>query len=195
MPPLVRAPGSAPDQGQRVDERLRVPVVLGDAGRDGEDVRVEHDVLGGEPGLPREQVVGAAADLHLALGGVGLAGLVEGHDDDAAPKSRMRRACSRNGPSPSLRLIELTTPLPWTVFSPASRTLHRELSTMIGMRATSGSVAIRLRNVVISRSLSSRSASMLTSRRFAPPRTCSSATSTAAWWSPARSACGTAWSR
>ena len=56
---------------------------------------------------------------------------------------------------------------------------------MIGMRATSGSVAIRLRNVVISRSLSSRSASMLTSRRFAPPRTCSSATSTAAWWSPA----------
>ncbi len=56
---------------------------------------------------------------------------------------------------------------------------------MIGIRATSGSVAIRLRNVVIACSLSSRSASMLTSSRLAPPRTCSSATSTAAWWSSA----------
>jgi hypothetical protein len=49
---------------------------------------------------------------------------------------------------------------------------------MIGMRAISGSVATRFRNVVIACSDSSRSASMLTSRRFAPPRTCSSATST-----------------
>ena len=93
----------------------------------------------------------------------------------------MLRACSRNGSSPSLRLIELTTPLPCTHASPASSTLHRELSTMIGMRATSGSVAIRFRNVVIACTLSSRSASMLTSNRFAPPRTWSSATSTAAW--------------
>ena len=53
---------------------------------------------------------------------------------------------------------------------------------MIGIRATSGSVAIRFRKVVIACSLSSRSASMFTSSRFAPPRTCSSATSTAAWW-------------
>ena len=56
---------------------------------------------------------------------------------------------------------------------------------MIGSRATSGSVATRLRNVVIACSASSRSASMLTSRMFAPPRTCSSATSTAPWKSPA----------
>ncbi len=76
----------------------------------------------------------------------------------------------------------MTTPLPCTHFRPASSTDHRELSIITGMRATSGSVAIRLRNVVIARSLSSRSASMLTSSRFAPPRTCSSATSTAAWW-------------
>ena len=59
-------------------------------------------------------------------------------------------------------------------------TLGRELSTMIGMRATSGSVAIRLRKVVIACSLSSRSASMFTSRMFAPPRTWSTATSIAA---------------
>ncbi len=90
-------------------------------------------------------------------------------------------AWSRNGPSPSFRLIELTTPLPCTHFSPAFSTLHRELSIMTGMRATSGSVAIRFRNVVMACSLSSRSASMLTSSRLAPPRTCSSATSTAPW--------------
>ncbi len=71
------------DQRQRVDERLGVAVVLGDAGGDGEHVRVEDDVLGGEPGLLRQQVVGPAADRHLALDGVGLALLVEGHDDHA----------------------------------------------------------------------------------------------------------------
>ena len=102
-----------------------------------------------------------------------------------APKSRMRRACSRKVSSPSLRLIELTTPLPCTHFRPASSTLQRELSIMIGMRATSGSVAIRFRNEVMACTPSSRSASMLTSSRFAPPRTCSIATSEAAWLSPA----------
>ncbi len=68
---------------------------------------------------------------------------------------------------------------------PASSTDHFELSTMIGRRATSGSVAITFRNVRIASSPSSRSASMFTSSRFAPPRTCSSATSTAAPKSPA----------
>ena len=70
-------------------------------------------------------------------------------------------------------------------FRPASSTDQRELSTMIGSRATSGSVAIRFRNLVIACSESRRSASMFTSRAFAPPRTCSSATSTAPWKSPA----------
>ena len=50
---------------------------------------------------------------------------------------------------------------------------------MTGTRATSGSVAIRLRNVVMACSLSSMPSSMLTSRMFAPPRTWSRATSTA----------------
>jgi len=67
------------DQRQSVHERLRVAVVLGDAGRDREHVRVEDDVFGREAGLLREQVIGAAADRHLAFGGVGLALLVEGH--------------------------------------------------------------------------------------------------------------------
>ena len=56
---------------------------------------------------------------------------------------------------------------------------------MIGRRAASGSVAIRLRKVVIACSASSRSASMFTSSRFAPPRTCSSATATPPWKSSA----------
>src|SRR3954463_10756374 len=98
-----------------------------------------------------------------------------------APWRRTARACSRNGSSPSLSESELTTPLPWTHLSPASSTDQRELSIMIGIRATSGSVATRLRKVVIARSPSSRSASMFTSSRLAPPRTCSSATSAAAW--------------
>ena len=58
---------------------------------------------------------------------------------------------------------------------------HFELSIMIGTRAISGSVAMRFRNVVIAFSESSRSASMFTSIRFAPLRTCSSATSTPLW--------------
>ena len=59
----------------------------------------------------------------------------------------MVRAFSRKSASPSLSEIELTTHLPWTHLSPASITDHLELSIMIGMRATSGSVAIRLRKV------------------------------------------------
>ena len=55
--------------------------MLLDAGGDGEDVGIEDDVLGREA-LGDEQFVGALADLDLALLGVGLAGLVERHDDD-----------------------------------------------------------------------------------------------------------------
>ena len=70
------------DQRQRLDERLREAVVLLDPGGDGEHVRVEDDVLG-RPAVAGEQVVGAAADLDLALDRVGLPELVEGHHDDA----------------------------------------------------------------------------------------------------------------
>ncbi len=61
---------------------------------------------------------------------------------------------------------------------------HFELSIMTGIRAISGSVAIRLRNRVIACSESSSPSSMLTSRMFAPPRTWSSATSVAFEKSP-----------
>ena len=96
-----------------------------------------------------------------------------------APYCWTLRAFFRKSSSPSFRLIELTTGLPCTHFSPASSTVHFELSIMIGSREISGSVAIRLRKCVIACSESSSPSSMLTSIRFAPPRTCSSATSTA----------------
>ena len=54
--------------------------VLLDAGRDGEDVGVEDDVLGGEAHLVDEQVVRPLADRLAALEIVGLTVLVEGHD-------------------------------------------------------------------------------------------------------------------
>ena len=77
-------------------------------------------------------------------------------------------------------LIELTMPLPARHFSPASITLHFELSTITGTRAISGSAAIRLRKVTMAASLSSRPSSMLTSMIWAPFSTCWRATSTAA---------------
>ena len=69
------------DPARRVDEVDGVVVVLLDARRDREDVRVEDDVLGREADLVDQDAVRALADLGLALEGVGLALLVEGHHD------------------------------------------------------------------------------------------------------------------
>ena len=77
-------------------------------------------------------------------------------------------------------LIELTIGLPETHFSPASITLHFELSIITGTRAMSGSAARRFRKVAIASSPSSRASSMLTSMICAPASTWSRATSTAA---------------
>ena len=83
-PPLIFTPGQRRlDDPRRLDVVDRVVVVLLEAGGDREDVRVEDDVGRIEAGLLGEQLVGALADLDLALDRVGLAGLVERHDDDA----------------------------------------------------------------------------------------------------------------
>ena len=55
------------DPAGGLDEVDRIVVVIGDAGGDGEDVRVEDDVLGRESDGADEQVVAALADLALAL--------------------------------------------------------------------------------------------------------------------------------
>ena len=87
---------------------------------------IEDDVGRIEAGLLGQQLVGALADLDLALDRVGLAGLVERHDDDAGAVALDQLApCARKSASPSFRLIELTTPLPCTHFRPAS--MHRPL--------------------------------------------------------------------
>jgi hypothetical protein len=72
----------AVDPGDGLDVVAPVVVVLLDAGRDREDVRVEDDVLGREADGLGEDLVAALADRGLALEGVGLALLVEGHDHD-----------------------------------------------------------------------------------------------------------------
>ena len=69
------------DQGGRLEEIDRVVVMLLDARRDSEDVRIEDDVLGGEVGLRGEELVGAGADADLFVAGGGLALFVEGHHD------------------------------------------------------------------------------------------------------------------
>ncbi len=69
-------------RARRLDVGEPVVVVLLDAGRDRKDVGIEDDVLGRKADLLGQELVGALADRDLALGGVGLALLVEGHDDD-----------------------------------------------------------------------------------------------------------------
>ncbi len=66
------------DLFHRLEEIEPVAIMLLDPRRDREDVGVEDDVFGREADSG-QQLVGARADLDLALLGVRLAGLVEGH--------------------------------------------------------------------------------------------------------------------
>ena len=92
-PPLTFTPGHACLISRvGLDEVLRELVVLLDARRDGEDVRVEDDVGGIEARVFGQQRVGALADRDLALDGLGLPLLVERHHDDAGavPADQLR---------------------------------------------------------------------------------------------------------
>ena len=62
--------------------------------------------------------------------------------------------------------------LPWAHLSPAVMTSHFDESIITGTRATSGSLATRLRNVVISVFASSRPSSIFMSITCAPSATC-----------------------
>ena len=55
------------------------------AGRDGEDVRIENDVLRRKADAIDQNVVSARGDRCLALEGIGLSGFIEGHDHDGGP--------------------------------------------------------------------------------------------------------------
>ena len=78
----VRVRQVLPDPARRLDEGDAVAVVLLHAGRDGEDVRIEDDVLRREADAVDQDVVGARGDRRLALERVGLALLVERHHHD-----------------------------------------------------------------------------------------------------------------
>ena len=67
------------DQARGVKEGARVVIVLGNAGRDRQHIRVEDDVFRWEAHLFGKQTIGARADLELTLAGVGLSALVKRH--------------------------------------------------------------------------------------------------------------------
>ncbi len=68
------------DAPRRLEIGDRVVVVVVDPRRHREDVGVEDDVFRRETDFVHQDAVGAGADLHHAVGGVGLADFVEGHD-------------------------------------------------------------------------------------------------------------------
>ncbi len=70
------------DPACRFDKINAVVVVLFDAGGDGEDIRIENDILRRESNLIDQNIVGAFANFGLALEGIRLASFVECHDDD-----------------------------------------------------------------------------------------------------------------
>ena len=72
--------------------------------------------------------------------------------------------------------MELTIALPCTHLRPASITLHLLESIIIGTRAISGSLAIKLRKCVMALMASSMPSSMLMSMTCAPFSTCCRAT-------------------
>ena len=111
---------------------------------------------------------------------VGLPLLVERHHDDRGAVALDLRAPARR--KSLLALLEadrVDDALPLQALEAGLEHDQRELSTMIGMRATSGSVATQVeegRHRLLRSRAGRRPCS--TSRMFAPPRTCSSATST-----------------
>ena len=159
--------GSA-DPARRLDEVDAVIVVLLEAGRDREDVRIEDDVLGREVEPLDQDVIGALADLGLARVGVGLSGLIERHHhhgravafgDRRLMQELLLALLERDRVHDRLALDALQTGLDDVEF---------EESTITSTRAMSGSEATRLRNSTIAFSESSSPSSMLTSITWAP---------------------------
>ncbi len=89
--PLLDAP-------RRLDIGEPVAAMLLDAGRDREDVGVEDDVLGRKADLFGQELVSALADCDLAIGRVGLALLVEGHDHDRGAVAQNLLGVLQKGP-------------------------------------------------------------------------------------------------
>ncbi len=168
------------DPAGRLDEVGAVGGVLLDARRQGEDVGVEDDVLGRVADLFGEDRVGPLRDLLAALEVVGLALLVEAHDDDRRAVLAAQAGLLDEGSTPSFIEIELTIGLPWVRFRPVSMTSHLLESIISGTREMSGSEPTRLTKVPMAATPSSMPSSMLMSMTCAPLSTCWAATARAA---------------
>ena len=83
-PARLRMGAARLDLRHRFEEVEAIAVMLLDPGRHGENVGVENDVLGRIADV-RQQVVSPRADFDLALLRIGLARLVERHDDHRGP--------------------------------------------------------------------------------------------------------------
>src|SRR5581483_6771122 len=86
------------DPFRRTEEIDRVVHVLLEPRRDGEDVRIENDVLRRNPYFLSQDAIGAYADFDSALEIVGLPALVEGHHDH-------RRAVAPHEPRVALEVL------------------------------------------------------------------------------------------
>ena len=117
MPPLVREPGQRSLISGSDSMNAFAAVVLLDPGRDREHVRVEDDVLG-LPAVADEEVVGAAADLDLALDRVGLPDLVERHHDHARRRSGGSARLLEEGLLPLLEADRVDDPLALDALEP-----------------------------------------------------------------------------
>jgi len=69
--------------GRGFDEVDRIIVMLGYAGRHGENIRVENDVFGRKINFLGQQVIGAFANFKFARRGVCLAVFIKRHHDDS----------------------------------------------------------------------------------------------------------------
>ena len=87
----LRAGTGRLDDPRRLDEIDCVSVVLFETCRDRQNVRIEDDVGGIEPGALDQQAIRALANRDFPLDGVGLPLLVERHDDDAGAVTAHQR--------------------------------------------------------------------------------------------------------
>ena len=106
-----RSRSGRPDSGDRLDELHAVAVVLGNAGGDGEDVRVEDDVLGRKARAFGQQPVGAPADGDLARRIDRLSLLVERHHDDGGAEPPDPAGGGEEGPFAVLERQRVDHPL------------------------------------------------------------------------------------
>ena len=100
------------DPARGFDEIHGVVIVLLDARADGEDVRIENNVLRRKADFVHQNLIGAFADADLVRERRGLALFVKRHDDHGCAVFQNFRACSRNFASPSFIEMEFTMPLP-----------------------------------------------------------------------------------